>query len=168
MFLFFSSFFFLKYSRPSAEFGFENKSQELGVGRGGGMVVTPPCQHGHQVLDSLGGRSSLVSDVTMETGLSEVVLLMVLEIWPMRSSTQPADRRASASWSQHSSMVSHIWLKPCRKTKGCYISDLLISIFVLFCFCFAKPVCSFSDFIYIISEFVSYCNMGSYSKSSSG
>lgn len=66
-----------------------------------------------QVLDSLGGRSSLVSDVTMQTGLSEVVLLIVLEIWPMRSSTHPADNRASASWSQHSSMVSHIWLKPC-------------------------------------------------------
>lgn len=66
-----------------------------------------------QVLDSLGGRSSLVRDVTMETGLSEVVLLIVLAIWPMRSSTQPADSRASASWSQHSSMVSHIWLRPC-------------------------------------------------------
>lgn len=66
-----------------------------------------------QVLDSLGGRSSLVRDVTMETGLSEVVLLIVLAIWPMRSSTQPADNRASASWSQHSSMVSHIWLRPC-------------------------------------------------------
>lgn len=67
-----------------------------------------------QVLDSLGGRSSLVRDVTMETGLSEVVLLIVLAIWLMRSSTQPADNRASASWSQHSSMVSHIWLRPCR------------------------------------------------------
>lgn len=33
-----------------------------------------------QVLDSLGGRSSLVRDVTMETGLSEVVLLIVLAI----------------------------------------------------------------------------------------
>lgn len=67
-----------------------------------------------QVLDSLGGRSSLVRDVTMQTGLSEVVLLIVLAICPMRSSTQPADNRASASWSQHSSMVSHIWLRPCR------------------------------------------------------
>lgn len=67
-----------------------------------------------QVLDSLGGRSSLVRDVTMEMGLSEVVLLTVLAIWPMRSSTQPADSRASASWSQHSSMVSHIWLRPCE------------------------------------------------------
>lgn len=66
-----------------------------------------------QVLDSLGGRSSLMRDVTKEMGLSEVVLPIVLEIWPMRSSTQPADSRASASWSQHSSMVSHIWLSPC-------------------------------------------------------
>lgn len=66
-----------------------------------------------QVLDSLGGRSSLVRDVTMEPGLSEVVLLIVRAIWLMRSSTQPADSRASASWSQHSSMVSHIWLRPC-------------------------------------------------------
>ena len=56
----------------------------------------------------------MVSDVTMETGRSEVVPLMVLEIWPIRSSTQPADSRASASWSQHSSMVSHIRLRPCR------------------------------------------------------
>lgn len=70
-----------------------------------------------QVLDSLGGRSSLVRDVTMETGLSEVVLLIVLAIWPMRSSTQPADNLASASWSQHSSMVSHIWLRPCSRKK---------------------------------------------------
>lgn len=68
-----------------------------------------------QVLDSLGGRSSFVRDVTMEMGPSEVVLLTVLAIWPMRSSTQPADNRASASWSQHSSMVSHIWLRPCRQ-----------------------------------------------------
>lgn len=68
-----------------------------------------------QVLDSLGGRSSLVRDVTMEMGPSEVVLLTVLAIWPMRSSTQPADNRASASWSQHSSMVSHIWLRPWRQ-----------------------------------------------------
>jgi len=30
------------------------------------------------------------------------------------SSTQPADRRASASWSQHSSAVSQIWARPCR------------------------------------------------------
>lgn len=33
-----------------------------------------------QVLDSLGGRSSLVRDVTMEPGLSEVVLLIVRAI----------------------------------------------------------------------------------------
>lgn len=33
-----------------------------------------------QVLDSLGGRSSLVRDVTMEMGPSEVVLLTVLAI----------------------------------------------------------------------------------------
>lgn len=85
------------------------------------MVVSPT-----QVLDSLGGRSSLVSDVTMETGLSEVVLLVVREIWPIRSSTQPADKRASASWSQHSSMVSHIWLRPYSqphaRIQECYIS----------------------------------------------
>lgn len=33
-------------------------------------------------------------------------------IWPMRSSTQPADRRASASWSQQSSMVSQSMARP--------------------------------------------------------
>lgn len=33
-----------------------------------------------QVLDSLGGKSSLVRDVTMEMGLSDVVLLTVLAI----------------------------------------------------------------------------------------
>lgn len=73
-----------------------------------------------QVLDSLGGRSSLMRDVTMETGLSEVVLPIVLAIWLMRSSTQPAESRASASWSQHSSMVSHIWVRPCSHTPRTY------------------------------------------------
>lgn len=71
---------------------------------------------GVQVLDSLGGRSVLLSDVIiMETRHSEVDVLMVLavlEMVEMRSSTQPADSRASASWSQHSSMVSHSWPKP--------------------------------------------------------
>lgn len=86
--------------------------------------MVPPVQ----VLDSLGGRSSLVRDVTMDTGLSEVVLLIVLEIWPMRSSTQPAERRASASWSQHSSMVSHIWLKP-----GCLSQESLMAGRIFLC-----------------------------------
>lgn len=71
---------------------------------------------GVQVLDSLGGRSVLLSDVIiMETRHSEVDVLMVLavlEMVEMRSSTQPADSRASASWSQHSSIVSHSWPKP--------------------------------------------------------
>lgn len=80
-------------------------------------------RHPVQVLDSLGGRSSLMRDVTMETGLSEVVLLIVLEIWLMRSSTQPADSRASASWSQHSSMVSHIWPRPCGQKRKVLIDE---------------------------------------------
>ncbi|TNN88430.1 hypothetical protein EYF80_001212 [Liparis tanakae] len=71
--------------------------------RGFGLLELRPISQ-VLVLDSLGGRSSLVRDITMQTGLSEVVLLIVRAIWPMRSSTQPADNRASASWSQHSSM----------------------------------------------------------------
>lgn len=64
-----------------------------------------------QMLASLSGRAESLSIITMETRQSEVELLVVLValvMVMMRSSTQPADRRASASWSQHSSTVSHI------------------------------------------------------------
>ncbi len=65
-----------------------------------------------QMLDSLGGRSTLVSEVFMESRQSEVVTLVRRRIWEIRSSTHPADNRASASWSQHSSIVSHICARP--------------------------------------------------------
>lgn len=65
-----------------------------------------------QILDSLGGKSTLVTDVTMDTRQSEVVPFTNLRICEIRSSTQPADSRASASWSQHSSIVIHNWAKP--------------------------------------------------------
>lgn len=80
----------------------------LCVGRvGGGRVET-------QILDSLGGKSTLVTEVTMETKQSEVGGLVSRRICEMRSSTQPAESRASASWSQHSSIVSHIDSRPCE------------------------------------------------------
>ena len=65
-----------------------------------------------QILDSLGGKSTLVTEVTIETRQSEVVALVSRRIWEIRSSTQPAERRASASWSQHSSIVSHNVSRP--------------------------------------------------------
>lgn len=67
------------------------------------------------MLASLCGRAESLSITTMETRQSEVELLMLLfalVMVMMRSSTQPADRRASASWSQHSSTVSHSWANP--------------------------------------------------------
>lgn len=70
------------------------------------------------MLDSLGGRSTLVTEVTRETRQSEVVPLTDLRIRDTRSSTQPADRRASASWSQHSSMVTQSWARPCATRRG--------------------------------------------------
>lgn len=70
------------------------------------------------MLDSLGGRSTLVTEVTRETRQSEVVPLTDLLIRDTRSSTQPAERRASASWSQHSSMVTQSWARPCRAVGG--------------------------------------------------
>lgn len=83
-------------------------------------MFAPGSEVDVHVLDSLGGRSVSLSDVTMETRHSEVEVLMVLEalvMVEMRSSTQPADSRASASWSQHSSMVSHSWPKPWRQVE---------------------------------------------------
>lgn len=55
----------------------------------------------------------MVTEVTRETRQSEVMPLTDLRIRDTRSSTQPADRRASASWSQHSSMVTQSWARPC-------------------------------------------------------
>lgn len=55
----------------------------------------------------------MVTEVTRETRQSEVVPLTDLRIRDTRSSTQPADRRASASWSQHSSIVTQSWARPC-------------------------------------------------------
>nr|KAF6474935.1 hypothetical protein HJG63_011053 [Rousettus aegyptiacus] len=81
-----------------------------------------------QMLDSLGGRSTLVTEVTRETRQSEVVPLTDLRIRATRSSTQPADRRASASWSQHSSMVTQSWARPCRATGERESSPLLVSL----------------------------------------
>lgn len=60
----------------------------------------------------------LATDVTMETRQSEVVVLFTdLRIWEILSSTQPAERRASASWSQHSSIVTQSCAKPWRRRK---------------------------------------------------
>lgn len=70
------------------------------------------------MLDSLGSRSTLVTEVTRETRQSEVVPLTDLLIRDTRSSTHPAERRASASWSQHSSMVTQSWARPCRAAGG--------------------------------------------------
>lgn len=63
------------------------------------------------MLASLSGKVESLSIIITETGHAEVELLVVFDALVrlmMRSSTQPADRRASASWSQHSSTVSHI------------------------------------------------------------
>lgn len=59
----------------------------------------------------------MVTEVTRETRQSEVVPLTDLRIRDTRSSTQPADRRASASWSQHSSMVTQSWARPCTSVQ---------------------------------------------------
>ena len=72
-------------------------------------VSVHPADH---KLDSLGGRSTLVTMVTTVTISSGPMTGAWRCIWPMRSSTQPADRRASASWSQQSSMVSHSMARP--------------------------------------------------------
>lgn len=63
-----------------------------------------PCYY-HR-LDSLGGKSTFVTMVTTVTMSSVVIMFVSLCIWIILSSTQPADNRASASWSQHSSIVS--------------------------------------------------------------
>lgn len=55
-----------------------------------------------------------VTMVTTVTMSSVAVMLVCLCICKTRSVTQPADSRASASWSQHSSMVSHSSFRPCR------------------------------------------------------
>lgn len=76
-----SSFAF-KYNETHKEFGFKNagcettKGKKRGRDSGAQVKMASPVQ----VLDSLGGRSSLVRDVTMEPGLSEVVLLTVRAI----------------------------------------------------------------------------------------
>lgn len=63
-----------------------------------------------QRLDSLGGGSRLVTMVTaaLASEVGAAVAAAWRRIWEILSSTQPADRRASASWSQHSSTVSQI------------------------------------------------------------
>lgn len=80
------------------------------------------------MLDSLGGRSTLVTEVTRETRQSEVVPLTDLRIRDTRSSTQPADRRASASWSQHSSMVTQSWARPCTTAGKRKKTPLLVAL----------------------------------------
>lgn len=67
---------------------------------------------GHR-LDSLGGKSTLVTMVTTVTMSSGAETLVRRCTCSTRSSTQPTDSRASASWSQHSSMVSQSMLRPC-------------------------------------------------------
>lgn len=66
-------------------------------------------------LDSLGGKSTFVTIVTTVTMSSVVIMLVSFCIWIIRSSTHPADSLASASWSQHSSMVSQSIAMPCSK-----------------------------------------------------
>lgn len=68
-------------------------------------------------LDSLGGKSTFVTIVTTVTISSVVIMLVNFCIWIIRSSTQPADNLASASWSQHSSMVSQSIAIPCGQAK---------------------------------------------------
>lgn len=69
-------------------------------------------------LDSLGGKSTFVTIVTTVTMSSVVIMLVNFCIWIMRSSTHPADSLASASWSQHSSMVSQSIAIPCGQTEA--------------------------------------------------
>ena len=57
--------------------------------------------------------------------------LTVRPNWPMRSSTHPAERRASASWSQHSSIVStkHVipWSEEDKRIR-CFITTIAASV----------------------------------------
>lgn len=69
-----------------------------------------------------------MTEVTRETRQSEVVPLTDLRIRDTRSSTQPADRRASASWSQHSSMVTQSWARPCMPAEEGKHMPLLVAL----------------------------------------
>ena len=66
-------------------------------------------------LDSFGGGEdwSFVFEVVLLLLLLR--LLVVRFSWAILSSTHPADKRASASWSQHSSIVSHNESSPCNR-----------------------------------------------------
>lgn len=76
------------------------------------------AQCNHHRLDSLGGKSTFVTIVTTVTMSSVVIMLVSFCIWMIRSSTQPADSLASASWSQHSSIVSQSIAMPCEQSQG--------------------------------------------------